>query len=77
MTVSGNATAVAEIDSTHGVVNRIKITNHGSGYSANPTITIAGSAEAAGYWGDGVVVNITVKNQGSGYSASTDRLGRI
>ena len=80
VTVSGNATAVAEVTAQvsgeGGYVNRVRITNHGSGYSADATVTFSGGggsgATAVGKWADGVVTNITVKNAGSGYSVATD-----
>ena len=74
VTVSGNATAVAEIAGDDNLVNRIYITNHGSGYTANPTVTISGGggsgATATAKFGNGVLTNITIKNPGSGYSSA-------
>ena len=54
-----------------GIVYSISITNGGAGYTAAPTVTIAGGATATSIIDvNGVVTSITVTDGGSGYSSS-------
>ena len=76
MTIEGNgtgATAIANI-SAAGAVTGIVITNHGSGYTSIPTVTIDAPAVTAGATATfnpttGVVTGFSNVNGGEGYLA--------
>lgn len=77
VTITGGsgAGATAEVVTVDGVITAINVTNPGSGYASDPTVTITGTgagAIATATVLGGLVVSIGVTNGGRGYYAETD-----
>lgn len=67
--LTSNVQAVANFVMESTSLEYIKVTNGGSGYTSEPTVTVSGNATARARVSNGKVTGIDVLTQGSGYTA--------
>ena len=67
--LTSNVQAVANFVMESTSLEYIKVTNGGSGYTSEPTVTVSGNATARARVSSGKVTGIDVVTQGSGYTA--------